>query len=315
MKKDFTPDSMQRRAFYEQHYEVLAHLELLPGERRYIGSRKNRICRYCGKTPPMATFRNVAHTFPQFISNKSLISNDECDDCNAKFSNSIDVHLARYLGIESTIAKIPGRKGVPTYKVLGRSPRLEYAAEENMLKATAGINDGFLEIDENQKEIKINAFRQPYQKRSAFKCLTKMALAIVPDDELVYFRQTIDWVTSEHDELITNSLHCFRSRSTQSLHAIDAVLLKRLDNIATVPYVTFFIAFYHYTFQIFLPLCTQDTGLKKIQVCHLPSKMEKFCDVSYYREDLSSNETVRGEKDVQFFSYNGKVIKTPMGGD
>jgi len=29
MHKEFNPDAMQRRAFYEQHYDVMAHIELL----------------------------------------------------------------------------------------------------------------------------------------------------------------------------------------------------------------------------------------------------------------------------------------------
>lgn len=313
MTKEFTPASVQRRAFYEQNYDVLAHIELPPGERKYIGNRQNRICRYCGKTSSSTTFKNIAHTFPQFIGNKTLVSHDECDHCNAKFSNSIDVHLARYLGIETTIAKVPGKKGVPTYRVQGKTPRIEYSIEENMLKANAHIDDGFLEIDENRKEVKFTAFRQPYQKRSAFKCLTKMALAIMPEDELINFKQTLDWVNSDDDKLTTDALYCLRSRSIKSLHAIDAVLLKRISNAGCIPYATFFIAFYNFTFQIFLPLCSQDVGLNKIQVCHFPNKMEYFSEVTYYHENLSPNETVRNEKDVQFFSYNGDIIKTFIG--
>ena len=150
---------------------------------------------------------------------------------------------------------------------------MEYSVEKNMLKANAHIDEGFLELDENRKEVKITAFRQPYQKRAAFKCLTKMALAIMPEDELVNFKQTLDWVNSEDDKLITDALYCFRSRSIKSLHAIDAVLLKRVNNTNSIPYATFYIAFYNFTFQIFLPLCSQDIGLNKIQVCHFPNKM------------------------------------------
>ncbi len=43
MHKEFTPDAMQRRALYEQHDDVLARIELLPGERRYIDSRHIKI--------------------------------------------------------------------------------------------------------------------------------------------------------------------------------------------------------------------------------------------------------------------------------
>jgi hypothetical protein len=288
MHKGFSPKSIQRRLFYEQYYEILTHIELPPGKRKYIGNRANRTCRYCAQSSPATMFRTVAHTFPEFIGNKTLISYDECDPCNDKFSNTIDVHLARYLGIESTIAQIPGKRGIPTYKVPGKAPRLEYSTKENMLQAQAGSVDDFIEISENEKRVLIHAYRQPYRKRSAYKCLVKMALAIIPEQELCNFRHTLDWLNirnPEDDTLKTSMLLCLRSRSPASLRAIDALLLRRRDPNAPVPYVTFFIAFYNFSFQIFLPLSHKDQHLmgQDLQICHFPTKMENFSEVTYFR--------------------------------
>jgi hypothetical protein len=37
-----------------------------------------------------------AHAFPEFIGNRELISNYECDICNERFSRTIEDHLAKY---------------------------------------------------------------------------------------------------------------------------------------------------------------------------------------------------------------------------
>ena len=54
---------------------------------------KDRICRFYGKKYPFVTFRNDAHIFPEFLANKYLVSDFECDDCNAKFGGYED-HLS-----------------------------------------------------------------------------------------------------------------------------------------------------------------------------------------------------------------------------
>jgi len=312
MIKESSPKSMQRRRYYEENYEIMQHLELEPGQKKYIGSRKNRICRYCSKGIPETSFRNVAHAFPEFISNRVLISNDECDNCNDKFSNSIEVHLARYLGIESTIAQIPGKRGVPKYSVPGKGPRVEYSTEENLLKAEANMADAFLDIHGSEKRFVIHSYRQPYIKRSVYKCIVKMAIAIMPRDELPNFRRTIDWIniSNPKDDLFkTDSLICIRTRSVKSLHAIDALLLRRKDPSSLIPYSIFFIAFYNFSFQIFLPFSEKDKHLKDqtVNLCPFPTKMERFTDVTYLIENMSSNETVQGEKNDILLSYSGEV--------
>jgi len=42
-------------------------------------------CRFCGTTAP-SLFRKVAHTFPEALGNKRVVSMDECGGCNATFS-------------------------------------------------------------------------------------------------------------------------------------------------------------------------------------------------------------------------------------
>lgn len=299
--------------YYEQNYEILNRIEISPGERKYIGNYQNCVCRYCRKSSPSTMFKTIAHTFPQFIGNKTLISYDECDSCNDIFGKNIDVDFARYLGIENTIAQIPGKRGIPIYRVPGKTPRLEFSTKENTLHAQANIADSFIDIDEDTKQVFIHADRQPYRKRSAYKCLVKMAIAIMPDCELINFEPTLNWLCKnpEDDTLKTNILLCLRSRSATSLPAIDACLLRRIDSNALVPYMTFFIAFYNFSFQIFLPLSHKDQHLmgQDIQLCHFPTTMEKFSEVTYFCENLSSNDRVKWEKHSIVLGYGGEIIK------
>src|SRR5437868_6921115 len=88
-------------------YEVLLNLSTAPGFAHfYIG--KDNSCRFCGVTGPKC-FKKVAHTLPEFLGNKGIFSNDECDACNALFS-IYEGALAEMLKPFLTLGGIKGKK-------------------------------------------------------------------------------------------------------------------------------------------------------------------------------------------------------------
>ena len=44
--------------------------------------KSKRRCRFCGKMMPEVTFGKVAHTISEALGNKSIVTNDECDNCH-----------------------------------------------------------------------------------------------------------------------------------------------------------------------------------------------------------------------------------------
>jgi len=82
-------------------YEVES-IYLHPEKRPKLKRKDCRICRYCGCSYTTMTFKKIAHIVPELMGNANLISDYECDSCNALFSK-YENDLANFLGIARTL--------------------------------------------------------------------------------------------------------------------------------------------------------------------------------------------------------------------
>lgn len=69
----------------------------------------DRKCKFCNKPYGEVSFGNVAHIIPEFLGNRHLVSDFECDSCNSKFGE-YDTAFAAWLGAIRTILKTRGKK-------------------------------------------------------------------------------------------------------------------------------------------------------------------------------------------------------------
>jgi hypothetical protein len=108
----------------ETHLNLIMNYELYrffwlngnEGKRIHFGKRNLRTCRFCSRPQADVNFEQVAHAVPYFLGNRHLISEDECDDCNKYFSETLEDHLAKLLKPILSMEKIKGRNGMPKYK-------------------------------------------------------------------------------------------------------------------------------------------------------------------------------------------------------
>jgi hypothetical protein len=87
------------------------------GRRTVLGQRG--VCRYCSGRDPK-TFRKIAHTIPEALGNKWIISADECDACNAAFSlyeDALSNSVSPLLTLGGTVGK--GNKVRQTVRIAG----------------------------------------------------------------------------------------------------------------------------------------------------------------------------------------------------
>jgi hypothetical protein len=318
MKNEFSKTMKDQIDFYETNY-VPAPIHLNFTEKRYLGNNHDKVCRFCGLKNPDTTFRTEAHALPELIGNKVLISNYECDKCNEKFSRTVEDHFAKYTGLSRTMSQISGKKGVPSFKSKDKKSRIDF--EKDMISIRSSIDNEIATINDEKKQLTIHGYRQPYNPRSVYKCLVKMALSIMPEVEMINFKDTVSWLNMENaedDKIKTDSLVCFHS-FTPGGHPfpwITVILLRRKRDDLLLPYMSFFIAFSNYTFQIFIPFSQRDSHIlnQKIRLVFFPNihhDTAKYGDVNYRLLNFSKNEIVESEKSEMVMHFDKKIKLYP----
>jgi hypothetical protein len=81
-----------------------------------IGPRDGRVCRFCGRDKTATTFHDDAHVIPAAFGNRSLFSNEECDECNQVGSN-LEGDLASFLAADRILSRIAARRGKTRQKI------------------------------------------------------------------------------------------------------------------------------------------------------------------------------------------------------
>ena len=69
---------------------------LSKGDKLFIDSESERVCRFCGKSESQVTFKSVAHAIPESLGNKRVILLNECDECNSFFSETLEDSFDKY---------------------------------------------------------------------------------------------------------------------------------------------------------------------------------------------------------------------------
>lgn len=299
----FSELTERKLEFFDTNYEMIANYDLLDN-RIDLGDRNLKTCRFCGKKAPEVTFRKEAHAIPECFGNKKLYTFYECDTCNNQFSMTLENHFANYLGVGRTISLIKGKRGIPVYK--SNKSRIEIKEGKYIFENHS--DDSIIEVDEEKKIILINTVRDPYVPVAVHKCLTKMALSILPENELHHFVNTLAWVnevdhkSSNYDFNPLIALGSFTPGINPFVY-IKTFLLKRKNDNDNLPYMIYVIFSSNYFFQIFLPFCEKDRLKSNLHFEYFPQPFEeKLHQIDII--DFSSKELVRNEKITATLSYD-----------
>lgn len=276
------------------NYRVLVHHQLagLPSK-VYIGTKINQHCRFCGRVRQPGEnpnpFKNEAHALAEFIGNEQLISYEECNACNSYFSGKVENHLSEFINPVRTILGMAGKTGVPKYKSV--KSRIERAGDTIEIKQYAG--DPITSVDEANNALHMMLAVKSYIPIALYKCLTKMALSIMPDAELQCHRNELDWIrTPDH----TLNAGCFTQHRCY-LYFIPspvpvfehawATILQRKDNAALLPDKIFVLGTMNLMFMTMLPLSLKDAHLVGKDLSSRDSDFQASCRrYRPYRSDL-----------------------------
>lgn len=171
--------------------------------RHYIGelNKSNRICRFCGNQTPAVSFNHTSHAISESLGNKSIICREECDNCNERFSRTIEPDIANMLSPLLTIYSIHGKKGIRTTSGKNFKLSLDESPKSN------DANDGTVKLQLNQEfpdnieeflknKLSLDASSLKYIPQNVYKCLCKYVVSVINERYLPDFTKTIDWINS-----------------------------------------------------------------------------------------------------------------------
>ena len=157
-----------------------------------IGNAKkaDRTCRFCGNSRKTgAQFNKEAHAIPAALGNKYLKLADECDDCNQYFGDKIEPTLVELLNIQRVFLGIEARGSLPTVKFPGgrlfrdgNNDKMMVVVSEKISEDASGVLTAQLGTG------------KPIVPQSFYRALSKIALSVIPEQELPALAKTIRWV-------------------------------------------------------------------------------------------------------------------------
>ena len=225
---------------------------------------KPRVCRFCGKKEPDVSFKKVAHAIPQFTGNNRLFSLYECDNCNEMFSK-YESQFAGMMTLAHSLSQTHGKKGVPSYKPnIQRDSRVDVDSEGIKIKQYPDSGD-FVTYNENDGGTPTITVKGSisYRPVDIAKILTKMALTIMPEEEMDYFKVTKKWLLEKSDSprsiIRGMAVNMFLYPGNNPfLFPSCGIYKKKKDAGNEFPYMIFFLCYSNFMFQMFIPYCEKD---------------------------------------------------------
>ena len=192
---------VEESLFLTKNYKPLCGFGLKLGAdgKKHFGSKDNRVCRYCGRSKPEVKFKKEAHSVPELLGNKNLISYDECDACNTQFGKTIENDLAAMLNLPLIFSSEPGKKTSKKHKFKASDDKVtEILTKQDELTVTDHHVTEAMKIDLEAGRYELDGSMKSgsFIPINAFKSLVKAGFALMPQDELKHFPDMGGWLLS-----------------------------------------------------------------------------------------------------------------------
>lgn len=266
-----------------------------------------KTCRFCGRTEPEVSFHKEAHAIPRCVGNNRLFSNYECDSCNEDVFSKYEAQFSEMMKLAHSLSQTKGRKGVPSYKPnMQQDSRIDVGSEGISIKQYPDAPD-FVVLNENDgKTPTITVTGEVnYRPIDIAKILTKMAITVLPENEMQNFVATKKWLlrdsTDEKSVLQGMRIDLYLYPGNHPFPFPTCGLYKKKDNGGeSFPYLLFFLCYSNFMFQTFIPYCEKDRKAfatdkpVTITIPRIPNVLDyQGLGCSHMAIDCSSNELVK----------------------
>lgn len=252
--------AMNYLRLFTNEYEIITRYHFDEIQREKVLKDKSVECRFCKKSHPYTSFKHKAHAIPQFIGNKYLVSRYECDACNELFSKTIENEMANFMKLLHCLNGVKGEKKIPIYKT--KQARLESDRTNINIE---NIDDLSIIGDKNGKSFCINLNNDPFIPIAVYKCLTKIALSIIPESELIHFDKSFEWLQEKEHSISKFQLGDLLIIHSQVLEPIEFPFIsvnvckkRESSSLSLQPSYVSRISYSKNSFQIHIPLCSLD---------------------------------------------------------
>lgn len=310
-------DLIYRIGYYKNYYRIIQYTDN-QNSPQYVSNSKEKICRFCNRKSPEVTFKTKAHAIPELFGNKNLISRDECDACNKFFGEKLEDDFSKYLGFERIAYQISGKNGIPSYKLNNKLGRIDNL-KNNIFVIQQCQDTNFFKIDKNKNEIIVHEDKTSFFPIAIYKTLVKMAISILPVEELQNFDDTIRWLKEEeHSNLMNSYAEIIVKYIPVELQKYDNPLkitgFIRKDNNYLEPYYQVLLEFRSTSYQFIVPCRKKECIFlkRKINNIIIPATHELIGDIGkseikIWKEYL--NITQKFETKGRDFSYKYSEYK------
>lgn len=201
------------------------------GTYTYKKDNEGKECKYCGKK----NFKSYSHIIPDNLGGH-LIDGEECDECNDNFNDNIEQEFSKYLEVFRTILGIRGKKHVPKVKSTDTTIKFKRKENNDDINKIIILKKDSENITESDNEIVVSL---NINFNKVYKCLTKIALGLIPCRDIGNFCETVNWIKSDDNyknipKLI--EIDHFENIAITQKPSITIFLRKNIDDYS-IPYM------------------------------------------------------------------------------
>jgi hypothetical protein len=257
----------RRKLVYFKEIYKLEKKIIVEKRRQYIGDKNLRNCIFCKGTSPGSKIDGSAHAVPKQLG-FNIFSFRECTFCNTKIFHKYESHLAHFLAPYRSMWSLGGN---PKYKNDDTGLTISPSPEVISIKSSI-LGDPAIRLDSERNRMITEIPIHNHKLVLVIKALVKAGLALIEEDEIANFNETINWLMKDEKvemfdsfqlPLLMHIIQSARFRPSISLYKRKIIPLDEKS-----PEKCIVITFGKMLIQFLVPFSIQDIRLNKHRGIH-----------------------------------------------